>query len=57
MVTAVMRKKKLDYYYIKFTDLKNNLRATWNLINEVIKPNCQRTASERENLGDSLRTI
>ena len=40
MVTSEIRNKKVLYYKTRFIELKNTMRATWKLINEVIKPGC-----------------
>ena len=37
-VTALIRNKRRDYYANKFTELKDNLKGTWKLINSVFKP-------------------
>ena len=38
MVTSEIRTKKISYYNARFHELKSNLKATWNLINDIIRP-------------------
>jgi len=45
MVTSEIRNKRKLYYSSKFLNLKNNLRGTWRLINEVIKPNVDKNTN------------
>ena len=39
MVTAAIRKKRREYFKNKFVALKGNLKGTWKIINEIIRPN------------------
>ena len=38
MVTAEIRMKRKNYYSLQFENKKGDMRATWNIINNIIKP-------------------
>ena len=38
-VTIKLRQAKSEYYQIKFNGVKNNIKATWRLINQILRKN------------------
>lgn len=41
-VTSEIKRKRKEYFASEFNSRRDNIRDTWNLINSIIKPNCNK---------------
>ena len=56
LVTSKIRTAKKTYFQNLFNDIKKDTKKTWSIINEIIRPNCNKNASEIKSIihNDSL---
>ena len=46
-VNSIIRKQKIKYYQTLFLKYKNNMKATWNLINNILSKNRQKSSIKK----------